>query len=211
MKPLLQFLRTTLAGGILFLVPIIVLVVVIGKALVLVNKVAEPLAEHLPVHSVIGLRAPVFVAILLLVVFSFLAGMIAKTALARSAHDKLEKSVLANVPGYSVIKLMGEGMLGVTNEQTQPVVFARFDDSWQIGFLAERLTDGFVAVHIPDASSPQTGSIFILTEDRVVVTKIAPGAAIKALRGFGSGSRALLSGHLAALKDTGNHDGLPPA
>jgi hypothetical protein len=63
MKPMLQFLRTTLVGGLLFLVPIIVLVVVLGKALVLAHQLVDPLAEHLPVHSVVGLRTPILLAI----------------------------------------------------------------------------------------------------------------------------------------------------
>jgi uncharacterized membrane protein len=63
MKRLLKFLRTTLVGGLLFLVPIIVLVVILGKALALAHQLVDPLAEHLPVHSVIGLRTPMLLAI----------------------------------------------------------------------------------------------------------------------------------------------------
>jgi uncharacterized membrane protein len=209
MKTLLQFLRTTLVGGVLFLVPVIVLVVVIGKGLVLVNRVAEPLAEHLPVPSLIGLKAPLFLAIFLLVFFSFLAGVLAKTALLRRAHDRLEKSVMSNVPGYNVMKLMGEGMLGVENEKAQPVVFIRFDGYWQLGFLAERLADGLVAVHIPNAMTPHSGDVFFVAEDRVVLTKIPAGTAIKVLRNFGHGSRALLGDHVSALK-AGAPVALPP-
>lgn len=210
MKSVLNFFRTTLVGGILFLVPVVVLVIVLGKALVLVDKIAEPLAQRLPVHSVIGLKAPVFLAILLLVLFSFVAGIIAKTALARSAHAKLEKSVLANVPGYSVIKLMGESLLGVQTEHSQPVVFVHFDDHWQLGFLVERLDDGLMTVHIPDASSPQSGNVIFVAADRVILTKISSHSALKVLRGFGHGSKALLGGHLSALKPAVPHDPLAP-
>ena len=83
MKPLLHLLRTTLVGGLLFLVPIIVLVVVLGKALALAHKLVAPLAEHLPVHSVIGLRTPMLLAVAIIVLFCFLAGVLARTALAK--------------------------------------------------------------------------------------------------------------------------------
>ena len=62
MKPLFLFLRTTLVGGLLFLMPVVALVVVLGKALAVARQVVAPLAEHLPVHSVIGLRTPMLLA-----------------------------------------------------------------------------------------------------------------------------------------------------
>jgi hypothetical protein len=48
MKPIFRFLRTTLLGGILFLVPIIALVIVLGKALMLPHKFVDPLAARIP-------------------------------------------------------------------------------------------------------------------------------------------------------------------
>ena len=99
MKRILQFLRTTLVGGLLFLVPIMVLVVVLGKALALAHKLVDPLAEHLPVHSVIGLRTPILLAIAIIVLFCFLAGLLARKALAKKLVRGLETAVLANVPG----------------------------------------------------------------------------------------------------------------
>ena len=83
MKPLFQFLRTTLVGGLFFLVPIIVLVVVLGKALAVARNLVAPLAEHLSVHSVIGLRTPMLLAVAIIVLFCFLAGVLARTALAK--------------------------------------------------------------------------------------------------------------------------------
>jgi uncharacterized membrane protein len=72
MKPTLQFLRTTLAGGVLFLVPIIVLIVILGKAAAIAYKLVDPLAARLPFESLIGLRTPVALVIGLIVLFGFL-------------------------------------------------------------------------------------------------------------------------------------------
>ena len=46
MKGGLQFLRTTFIGGLLFLVPIVVLALILKNALVLAHKVVEPLAAN---------------------------------------------------------------------------------------------------------------------------------------------------------------------
>ena len=194
MKRPLQFLRTALVGGLLFLVPIVVLVIVLGKALAIVHKVVDPLAERLPVHSIIGLRTPMLLAIAIIVLFCFLAGVLARTALAKKLVRSLETAVLANVPGYELLKGMGESMLGVEKQTGHQVVLARIEDAWQIAFLVERLEGGHVAVFVPGAPNPLSGSVYFMTEDRIKAVDIAAAGAMKCLRRVGAGSNALLHG-----------------
>ena len=194
MKKILQFLRTTLVGGILFLVPIVVLVIVLGKALALAHTIMDPLAAHLPVASVIGLRTPMLLAIGVLVVFCFLAGLFARTAAAKGLVRRLEAAVLSSVPGYEFLKGMGESMLGVERSGAYPVVLARFDDSWQIGFQIEVLENGFVVVFLPGAPNPQAGAVYLMSPDRVTPAGVPPAATLKCLKRLGAGSNALLRG-----------------
>jgi uncharacterized membrane protein len=192
MKGFLHFLRTTLVGGILFLVPIVVLLIVLNKALDVAHKVVDPLAAQLPFESLIGLRTPHLLAITLLIIFCFIAGLFAKTALAKRGVNWLESAVLSNVPGYQFLKSMGESLLGVENEPAPQVVLARIEDAWQIAFLVERLEDGYVAVFVPEAPNPQSGSVYLMTEDRIKPLGIPPKAALKCLTRLGAGSSALL-------------------
>jgi uncharacterized membrane protein len=62
----------------------------------------------------------------------------------------------------------------------------------QIGFLVERIGDGRVAVFVPDAPTPSSGTILILAEDRIQVLDVPVPAVIKWLRSLGIGSRELL-------------------
>ena len=194
MKRILQLLRTTLVGGLLFLVPIIVVVAIIGKALALAHKLVDPLAARLPVESVIGLRTPMLLAIAVIVVFCSLAGFFARTALAKKIVTGLETAVLSNVPGYEFIKGTIASTVGASAEHTQEVVLARIEDAWQLAFLIERLEGGQVAVFVPGAPSPQSGSVYFMTEDRIKAVNIPPASALKCLRRLGAGSTALLRG-----------------
>ena len=54
MNRFLKFVRATLVGGVLFLLPLIVVVIIVGKALAIARKFVTPLAAHLPGESVIG-------------------------------------------------------------------------------------------------------------------------------------------------------------
>ena len=162
MKKLLQFVRTTLVGGLLFLVPIVVLGIVLGKALGIARKIVEPLAAHLPVHSIIGLQTPLLLAVGGIVLLCFLAGFFARTLLARKIVNRLETAVLSNVPGYEFLKRMGESTLGVEKDGGYPVVLVRFDDAAQIGFQIGVLENGRVAVFVPGVPNANAGEVYII-------------------------------------------------
>ena len=80
---MLRFLKTTVLGGILFLVPILIFIAVIGKALELTNKIATPLAQSLPVDSIGDLALVQILAVAILIAFCFLAGLAARTTVAK--------------------------------------------------------------------------------------------------------------------------------
>jgi uncharacterized membrane protein len=202
MKPILKFTRTMLAGGILFLLPIVVVAIIIGKALAIARKIVGPLAAHLPMESVIGLDTPKLLAIALLVLFCFLAGVFARTALAQKAIGWLETSVLSNVPGYEFIKGLSGSLLGDEKQPAHPVVLARIEDAWQLAFLIERLEGGHVAVFVPGAPNPQSGSVYFMTEDRIQLVDIPATAAMKCLKRYGMGSSALLDNRLSPARSS---------
>jgi uncharacterized membrane protein len=194
MKNLLQFVRTTLVGGLLFLVPIVVLVIILGKALALAHKVVDPLAEHLPIESVIGLRTPILLAITVLVLFCFIAGFFARTALAQKLVGGLEAAVLSNLPGYEFLKRMGESMLGIEQEGAYPAVLVRFDDACQIGFRIAGPESGLVAVFIPGVPNANSGEVYLMSPNRVSPVEVPPARMLKCLKRLGVGSSALLRG-----------------
>lgn len=190
MSRLLQFLRTTVVGGVLFLVPLVVLSAIIGKALQVAHRVSDPLTTRLfP-----GASPPVLLtaAVLALVLFSFLAGLLAVTPPARRAVGWLESALLSKIPGYTFLKSAGASALGVESAVQYPVVLARIEDSWQFGFVVEQLADGNQAVYVPGAPNPLSGSVYFMGADRVRQTQIPMHVAMKCLRGLGAGAATLL-------------------
>jgi uncharacterized membrane protein len=190
MKRLLNFARTTLVGGVLFLVPLVVLVAIVGKALELVHKLTDPLAARFPVAA--G-HTPVLLAAGLLIVVCFMMGLVALTRPARQGVAWLERIFLSKIPGYVFLKGAGESALGLENAAPYPLLLARIEDAWQFGFLIERLPAGHLAVYVPGAPSPLSGSVYFMSPERVRATNIPVAAALKCLRQLGAGSQALLS------------------
>ena len=190
MRSLLRFLRTTVVGGLLFLVPLVVLGAIGEKALRIAHLVSDPLANRLFPDA----RQSVLLAgaAVLLALFCFIAGLLAMTSPARKLVDWLETTLLAKIPGYTLLKGAGESALGVQDHLQYPVVLARIEDAWQFGFLIERLPDQHYAIFVPGSPDPKSGAVYFMSAERVRTSEIPMHLAMKCLRGMGAGSAALL-------------------
>ena len=88
-----------------------------------------------------------------------------------------------------------EPLLSGLSLNNKPIL-ARFDDSWQIGFLVERIPEGHVTVFIPDALSPWSGGIYIMDQDRVKSLEVPSMAVLKSFQKLGEGTAGLVKGKL---------------
>ena len=61
-----RFMRTTLLGGVIFLIPLVAVVAVLGKAVSIMQAVGIPLGEMIPVASVAGIAiVPILTTLIL--------------------------------------------------------------------------------------------------------------------------------------------------
>ena len=194
-----NFLKTTVLGGVLFLVPVVVLIAILEKALGVAQKVAVPLADALFRGTFAHAHAYVsdLLALGLILVSCFLAGLAAKTSFARKSVDALEKKVLAKVPTYDSMK---SKFLATLQSQSQEggamrPVLARFEDSWQIAFEVERIPGGIITIYVPGAPDPWSGSVCYMTEDRIQSIDPAMSPVLKTLKDLGKGSNEQLSAY----------------
>ena len=196
MKKLFRFIKTTIKGGIWFLIPLVVLMVVLDKAHQITSKIVVPIAHLIPVNSILGLDEPRVLAVVAIVLFSFLAGLLAKTRTAHKFIDWLEAALLSNLPGYEFMRSFGDNLVGLEDDGDHQVVLARIEEAWQIGVLIETLENGYHAVFVPDAPRPWSGSVYLMTEDRFKRLDVSLPAALKCVRRLGHGSKELFAGRL---------------
>ena len=187
-QSMLRFLKTTVIGGILFLVPAIILFAIVGKALQITNKLAMPIAGRLGVDQILGIAVAELLAIGILVLVCFLAGLAAKTLRAREMVKSLETNLLEKIPLYELLKAKTHIALSFEGTQEVTPVTVRFDDSWQIAFKIERLEDGRVVIFIPGAPDPWAGSVAVVAGDRVVPLDMTVKSAITLIKRLGRGS-----------------------
>jgi len=187
-----RFIKTTVVGGLFFLFPIVFVIAIIGKALEITKKLAAPLASLLSVDSIGGLAVVTLLALLILVLICFFAGMAARTALAGKFAQYLETNVMKKIPAYTLLKAKAESALRPEDTGGLIPVLVRFDDSWQLAFEIERIAGGKVVVFLPGAPDPWSGSVCVMTEDRIAPLALTVKSAADIMQRLGKGSTGAL-------------------
>jgi len=181
------FIKTTIIGGLVFMVPVVIAVAIVGKAFQIMLAVAAPLNSYIPTGSIGGIAVANLLALLTIALFCFIAGLIARSQVSRRMYRSLDASLLA-IPGYAFIKGVTDSMSSAEEaaESFLPVL-VRFDDNAQIAFEIERTGDN-VVVYLPAAPNPWSGSVAYFNVERVKRLDISVSQAISNLRKIGRGS-----------------------
>ena len=175
------------------MVPFVVVVVLLGKGFMIMHTLAEKVQMVLPWDSVVGLPIVKVLAVLLLVGSCFISGLVAKSTWGRNIQNRIDELLLQFVPGYAWIK----GMTSSVNVEEAAALFKpvwiRLDDQYQVGFEVERCESGLVAVFLPGAPDPRTGTLSYVAPDRVDYLASSFYEVVKSFRKLGVGSAAGIS------------------
>lgn len=166
MKSIVSFIRTTLTGGVLFLLPVILFVFLIKKAFEIMTPIAEPLAKFLP-DMLLGFDGSRLAALLLLVVVCFLGGLLFRSKRIQRWVASLEDNILSAVPGYFLLKNVASDVVGNPDEHNMQPVLYQEDDTFSIGFLVEEV-DGWCTVWLPETPRQDSGNAIIVPSSKVI-------------------------------------------
>jgi uncharacterized membrane protein len=192
MKKSFGLFKEMLTGGILFFIPLIILIVILQKAFQISAVLVIPIIKLLDVTNIFGIGVEIIISVAIILFIIYLGGLISRSPSMRRIVKKMEDALLSKVPGYEMIKNMGESFVGFEGNTSIPTVLARIEDAWQYGFLIEEIEGEQYVVYIPGAPNPMSGSVYILEKTRIKKTKIPLKDAMKSLRGLGAGSNNLL-------------------
>ncbi|KFF07090.1 DUF502 domain-containing protein [Flavobacterium reichenbachii] len=196
MKSILKIIKATFLGGILFLAPLILLIVIFEKGFTLIQKITVPLVSHLPRVHFLGLALQELIGILIIIIICLIAGLLGRTAKAQKLIQKLENGILSFIPGYSFIKKTNENIMGFESNEDLKVVLVPTDAGWQFAFLIEQINENNFSVFIPDAPNPWSGSVCFVEKKDIKEIGITQKEALACIRKLGYGSKELLKNKL---------------
>ncbi len=188
-----KLVRTTLLGGVVFLIPVVLLLIVVGKAVAWIRMVSDPVVERLPDGFVGHTFAAYLLAGVILLLLCLVAGLISRTRAAARVVQVMEARVLAHVPLYLVLRSKIQAMLRTDEVGDLRSVMVRFDDLWQVALQIERVDGGIVAVFLPGAPDPWSGTVALVEAERVQELDLGIPTVAKLSYRLGRGSNQALA------------------
>ncbi len=174
--------------GMVFLLPLVLVVIVLGHAITLVGALAKPVSHLVPVEDYVGVSGESLIGLVLILLVAFGAGFAASTRHGRRVTRFWENSLLGGVPQYQLVKSMADGLTQVESMAGVTPALVNRDGGWQLGYQLEAIPDGWVAVFIPRAPTPMSGDLFYLPQDRIVPLNISMAQAMLVVKRMGLGS-----------------------
>lgn len=183
-----KLLITTAIGGVLFLIPLVIIVVVVGKAFSIMKQVAVPLQQFIPIETIAGIGIIEILAIVMLFLFSMLVGIFARSKPANVFYEKVDSVIIELIPGYAWTKTVISNFAGTGAIGEFIPVLVHFDDQTQIAFELERAANGQVVVFIPGAPDAKSGAVAYVDVERVQSTDATFLEINKSLKHMGRGA-----------------------
>jgi uncharacterized membrane protein len=187
-------MKTTLAGGLFVLLPLVLLYLLLSEMLELVVALATPIAELFPKGLFDEVNAPLLVALLLLIGTAFIFGLALRSAVLRRLGLWIERTLLGRMPLYDAVKRLSRGLVGENAETAfQPAVMTSADGVREIVYVVEAHANGQLTVLLPWAPAAFAGTVKIIGSDRIDMLDASVGEASRVLGQWGMGARDLLS------------------
>lgn len=185
MKHVLFFVRSTITGGVLFLLPAVLLYVLVGEGFAILMKLSEPLSRRMP-ERIFGFDGSKIVTLLLLLLICFLAGLLFRSAKVKALFSSVEQKLLVFIPGYILIKSIAADALGENLDEKLTPVMVQDGENWNLGFLVEE-GSGYSTVFLPDAPKHDAGEVKLVPTRYIRKLDIPANKFTKCINTYGKG------------------------
>ena len=187
MSRLVELIKATAIGGLLFLIPVVTVAAILGKAFQLMKRAAQPLEALVPLEATGGILLANTIVGLAILLLCLLAGLVARSAVGRHLGDRLESWLTATLPFYSIVK----GFTAAFRRSDEAAhgfqpVLVTFDDNAQVAFEVERTPEGKAIVYLPGAPNPWSGAVVQVEVERVQALDLTVAEALKSIQRLGA-------------------------
>jgi uncharacterized membrane protein len=183
-RSLAEFVKTTLIGGLLIILPIYVSVILILKAIQGVISALKPVTAVVPAY--IPFRE--VVAALVIIIICFIAGLIVRTGPGLRAKNAFEGWFLERLPGYTLLRGLAGRFTGRGDEPTFAPALVEIEEALVPALIIEKLDDGQLTVLVPSVPTPMAGALYILPPERVHPVDVPFTSALKVFTKWGQGA-----------------------
>ena len=205
-KQIRNFVINTFLGGVIIILPALVLYSIATWLLEYINSTARPLTNifigRLPVNETL---ASVLTLLVVFILFSII-GMLVRTRMGSIFYNLFEGATLARIPGYKTIKDLIAQVTGDKTGLFKYVALVKLggNDYSATGFIVDEYGDQFVTAFIPCGPNPTTGFIYHIPKKNIERLNVSVETAMRTVIACGSGSAKFITlNHLNKHQDQG--------
>lgn len=195
MNKIKSFIKTTLLGGALIVLPIVILILVFNWLYEFIADKIKPLTYVIAETARVQEFYATLLAIIIILLVFFIVGIIVKTRLGRYSFEYLELKFLAKLPLYRIIKETTLQLVGSEKTLFKSVAMVNIfgSDTRMTAFVTDEHEDGSYTVFVPSGPAPTAGFIYHLPGEKVQKIKYPIDKAMKTIFSLGAGSKELLN------------------
>ena len=195
MDKIKSFFKTTLLGGVLVVLPIVILILVFRWLYEFIADKIKPLTYILLETAKLQEFFASVIAITIILLSFFVVGLIIKTRLGQYSFEQLELRFLTKLPLYNIIKETILQLVGTEKKLFKHVALVNLfgNETRVTAFITDEHDDGSYTVFVPSGPAPTAGFIYHLTGNNVQIVNYPIDKAMRTIFSVGAGSKELLS------------------
>lgn len=194
MKRLLTFLNITTIGGIAVILPLLLFWFVLVEVAHLLIRFATPLADlTLPPQYVANPNFHLLLALVLLGGLSFAVGLALRSAAVRSCGRWIRLNLLDRLPVYPVLRRLVHSFAGLQAATSLRPALLTLNPDWrEMAYVVEDHGNGLMTVLVPSAPAPLSGSLKLVSAEKVEVLGVPFLDFVRVVSEWGVGLQDLL-------------------
>jgi uncharacterized membrane protein len=202
MQKALEYVRTTVIGGAVFLLPMLLAYFIITKAVQIFGPLLRPLVVEFGIETVIGAAAGTIITLLSLALAAFLFGLFSRTLVGQSLLKWMQAGIVSALPRFHLMQGIAESLDHDQGGEI-PVVIVPADAGWQLALQLEEPHGDWCSVFIPGSPQWTSGSVSFAHIDDVHQIDMSLAKSLMVMRRCGMGS-ARICDILTELKSRGS-------
>lgn len=166
--------KNNIIAGVLFLLPLYVMMIIFQKVFAFFAKFGSGMAKYFGLETFLGKNMANVFGVLLLFGFLMVCGFLVRLSFFKRISDTIDEKLKVYLPGYEKHKELAKQKLIKEDKKEEipvvppkiPILFKQ-NDSWVPAFLKEKNESGEVVIYFPPTAEAKTSPFLLTKEDQI--------------------------------------------
>ncbi|MFT5657762.1 MAG: putative membrane protein [Gammaproteobacteria bacterium] len=161
MKKFKNFILITVLGGLVVILPVVILLKLIIWLITWFSNFIQPLTDLVLSSTLTNIYIAEIVSMSSILLVCFITGLLVKTAWGKWIHNLTERWFLQRIPGYKTLKELFAQLKPAQERAFSKPVLISLDGNknYFMGFITDEYGEDGYAVFIPTSPSPVNGFV----------------------------------------------------